>query len=218
MRRACLFAAGILAFVCTFVIVPSFVAAQSPAKTKIQGWASSAELDANIDRETKHGGAASVALVARPNAKQRPKTLLQAFLADEYRGRRIRLSAYVRSQDVKEWAGMWMRIDTDRHSPSFDNMMDRPIKGTADWAKHEIVLDVPEDAEVITLGLLIVGEGRIWIDDLTFEVIGTDIGTTKNFDPNVPEMPAELRTRLKQNAERLRSEKLIRPVNLDFES
>jgi len=35
---------------------------------------------------------------------------------------------------------------------AFDNMQDRAIKGTTDWRRYEVVLDVPEDATGIAPG------------------------------------------------------------------
>ena len=57
-------------------------------------------------------------------------------------------------------------------------MQDRPIKGTSDWKRYEIVLDVPEQAQEIAFGLLLTGGGQVWMDDLKFEVVGKDVATT----------------------------------------
>ena len=60
-------------------------------------------------------------------------TVMQTFAAQRYLNQRIRFSAEVRATGVTEWAGLWMRVDDDKHeSPSFDNMSDRPIVGTTD--------------------------------------------------------------------------------------
>ncbi|MCA9492492.1 MAG: hypothetical protein KC621_21310 [Myxococcales bacterium] len=47
---------------------------------------------------------------------------------------------------------------------SFDNMQERPIRGTQDWTRHEIVLDVPTGATNIAFGILVAGKGTVWID------------------------------------------------------
>lgn len=61
-------------------------------------------------------------------------TLTQWFRADEYRGKRLRMTAYVRTSGVERWAGLWMRIDgKEKTGLAFDNMMRRPVKGTTDW-------------------------------------------------------------------------------------
>jgi hypothetical protein len=78
-----------------------------------------------------------------------------------------------------------MRIDGRPPSPSelppvlgFDNMQGRPIKGTRDWGRHEIVLDVPPEADVIGFGIVLSGPGRAWLDGLRFEAVGADVART----------------------------------------
>ncbi len=58
-------------------------------------------------------------------------TLMQMFKADQYRNKRMRFSAAVKSDGVESWAGLWMRIDgPESESLGFDNMQNRPIRGT----------------------------------------------------------------------------------------
>ena len=61
---------------------------------------------------------------------------------------------------------------------SFDNMSDRPIVGTTDWKKYDIVLDVPNNASNIAFGALLSGTGQIWFEKLTFEIVDTSVKTT----------------------------------------
>ena len=66
-------------------------------------------------------------------------TLSQYCSADQYLGKRVRMTGYLKSENVKNWAGMWFRVDDSKQkdlSLSFDNMSDRPIKNTTDWKKY----------------------------------------------------------------------------------
>ena len=130
-------------------------------------------------------------------------TLMQNCLPDNYLGRRVRMSGMVKTKDVSDWAGLWFRIDEKGSDKSlgFDNMhdgkKDRSIKGTTDWSKYEIVLDVPMNASNLAYGALLVGTGQIWFDNLKFEVVDNTVPTTgEGKDAYMP------------NKE---------PVNLDFE-
>ncbi|MEI8279245.1 MAG: hypothetical protein WCG87_05735 [Bacteroidota bacterium] len=110
-------------------------------------------------------------------------TLMQNFDATEYRGKRIRLSGYVKAKEVKLWAGLWLRIDGKdydgkRKTTAFDNMFNRAIIGTKDWTKCEIVLDVSQDATNIAFGALMDGNGQIWFDGLKIEEVSKDVPTT----------------------------------------
>lgn len=113
-------------------------------------------------------------------------TLMQSILPGEYAGKRIRLSAQVKSEDIESWAGLWLRVDgKGRGSLQFDNMRDRPIEGTTSWNRYEIVLDVPEEATNVAFGILVSGAGTVWMDDLEIEIVSdstpkTGIDNTKS--------------------------------------
>ena len=105
--------------------------------------------------------------------------MLQAFKGSEYRGKRLRFSAYVKTQNVEQWVGLWMRMDRSRQEGiSFDNMQNRPIRGTNNWQKYEIVLDVPQETTGIFFGILLVGAGHAWLSDVQFETVSDSVPTT----------------------------------------
>ena len=130
-------------------------------------------------------------------------TLMQNCLPDNYIGKRVRMSGFLKTKDVSDWSGFWLRIDQkdSQETLGFDNMhdgkKDRSIKGTTDWTKYEIVLDVPLKASNIAYGALLVGTGQIWFDNLKFEVVDNTVPTTGSGSESM--MP------------------LKEPTNLDFE-
>jgi hypothetical protein len=106
-------------------------------------------------------------------------TMMQQFSAEDYRGKRVRFSAAVRSENVTDWSGLWMRVDDKNGRPiAFDNMQKRPIKGTTSWVRHDVVLDVGADANLIALGILISNAGAAWIDQVRFEVVPDSVAVT----------------------------------------
>jgi hypothetical protein len=111
-------------------------------------------------------------------------TLMQESLPDKYLGKRIRMSGLVKTKDVTDWAGLWLRIDQKGSNDvlGFDNMKngkkDRSITGTTDWTKYEIVLDVPIHASRLAYGALLGGTGQIWFDQIQFEVVDSSVPTT----------------------------------------
>ena len=93
-----------------------------------------------VDKTITHSGTSSATLKSIVPKINGFGTLMQSIKADEYRGKRLRMSGFVRSADVVEWSGLWLRIDgTKSEMLGFDNMQDRAIKGTTDWKKYEIV-------------------------------------------------------------------------------
>jgi len=112
-------------------------------------------------------------------------TVMQNSPAKKYLGKRIKMTGYLKTKDVDNWAGFWLRIDGEKqaeNSLAFDNMKngktDRSIKGTTDWKKYEIVLDVSDEATNIAFGALLGGTGQIWFDKIEFEIVDTDTETT----------------------------------------
>jgi erythromycin esterase len=150
-------------------------------ETGTSGWillGSSVQYYANDTSVVAHAGDASGHLWSLKDNINGFGTLMQTFTADEYQGQRLRMSAYVKTENIEEWAGLWMRVDGSDGTSAFDNMQDRPIQGSTDWCKHEIVLDVPEDSVSIAFGVLMGGTGQIWVDDFQFEVVDQDVPTT----------------------------------------
>ena len=127
----------------------------------------------------KHAGKASGCVKSTGEGTDGFGTLTQAFAADAYRGKRLRMTAYVKTGGVEGWSGLWMRIDgKEKSGLAFDNMMGRPVKGTTDWTKYEVVLDVPAEAEAIFFGYLVAGKGQGWVDDIAFDVVNNDVKAT----------------------------------------
>jgi hypothetical protein len=102
--------------------------------------------------------------------------LAQPISAQNYLGQRIRFRAFMKTQDVSGWAGLWMRVDNRAgRSIAFYNSADKPVKGTTDWQERSVVLDVPQDSAVIVFGVTSNGRGEVWIDRLGFEQVGQDV-------------------------------------------
>ncbi|MBN8697926.1 MAG: hypothetical protein J0L87_15455 [Bacteroidetes bacterium] len=107
-------------------------------------------------------------------------TLMQNSLPPEFLGKKIRMTGYMKSEKVENWACFWLRIDQpDKDAPkSFDNMRERQIKGTTEWKQYEIVLYVPPKSTNISFGGLLNGTGQIWFDRIVFEVVDKSVSTT----------------------------------------
>lgn len=137
----------------------------------------------SIGLDPNEPGCALVAAV--PEAEIPPShtgVLMQSILADQYRGRKLRLTADLRG----EGAGLgtiWMRIDpAEGRYLNFDNMMTRTsngvLKGTFDWTERRIVLDVPEAAVSIHYGFFLRGQGRLWGRRFRLDVAEPDTEST----------------------------------------
>lgn len=147
------------------------------AKTWFLAGSNPEDYDYGIDPRVTFGGKPSGFLTSRVANPAGFGTMMQEFQGIEYRGKRLRMSGYVKAQAVEQWAGLWMRVDRP-NSSTLDNMYNRPIKGTRDWEKYEIVLDVPSDSFDIAFGILLQGKGQVWLSHLQLESVGKDVPTT----------------------------------------
>ena len=109
-------------------------------------------------------------------------------IPDNYKGQKITLSGHIKTENVSDgYAGLWLRIDPNI---TFDNMGRNGIKGTTDWKKYEITLNMnPEKTKQIVLGGLLVGKGKMWLDDLKITIDGKDIEELKSIERKI--FPAE---------------------------
>lgn len=141
-------------------------------------------VDATVVRSGRLSGYIRSAAVTGPSSG----ALLKGLRAGPYAGKRLRLSAYIKAKNVEGWAGLTMSVmgpvsttQGNNAPPSvqgFDNMGDRPIRGTSDWTRYSIVLDVPAGSIYIDLGLMLAGKGEVWIDDVQLEEVATTVATT----------------------------------------
>ncbi|PXX45040.1 transcriptional regulator [Undibacterium pigrum] len=133
-----------------------------------------------IDRNQTISGKGSKFIRYESGEEKSWGTLMQMIGAEQYRNKRLRFQARVKTKDVDNWAGLWMRVDTpSRDDSPFYNSEDKPIKGTTDWQLRSVVLDVPADAKAIAFGVIDEGKGQVWLDDLKLEVVSKDVPVDK---------------------------------------
>ena len=146
--------------------------------------------ETGVDRTVTYSGLPSAYLKSVSSVPPRGfGTVMQSLQANDYRGKRIRFSAQVRSDSVADWAGLWMRVDEGKQVSAFDNMQRRPIQGSANWTPYAVVLDVSSDATGISFGILLTGTGSVWLSGAKFEVVDDQIPVT---GPAAPAAPANL--------------------------
>ncbi len=108
-------------------------------------------------------------------------TLMQSVQAGLYRGRHIRLTGEIRTQDVVGGGTIWLRIDGQPgRSLRFDNLETREpgsgmLRGTTGWTSREIVFDVPAEADSIHFGFFLAGTGRCWARRFVLETVAETV-------------------------------------------
>ncbi len=156
------------------------------------------------DENQRHGEQASLRIESNTKRPNGFGYVLKAINVKKLAGKRVRLTGYLKVEDVQQWAGLCFRAEAGSYPVAFDNMQKRGIKGSLDWGKYTIVLDIPSQTTRIEVGAGLVGPGKLWMDpDLQWEVVTTEMpvtGTTfqGGIHPHLkPLTPADLdRTRL----------------------
>ena len=103
--------------------------------------------------------------------------LMQAIDATQFRGHRVRFRAAVRMEgaDPAARAQLWVRADRpEKQMGFFNNMDDRPIQ-SGTWQYYEIVGDIDDDATVVNIGMMLIGKGKAWLDDVSLVDLGKPV-------------------------------------------
>lgn len=163
-----------------------------------KGWfpagSNPSEYEMNIDHSIFHNGQSSAYIKSKSPKENEFGTLMQTINAESYLGKRLRLSGYIKSEDIKGWSGIWMRIDGENNQQlGFDNMLGREIKGTTDWRKYDVVLDIPSNSKTINYGVLLGGKGKVWFDNFNLEEVDKSVQVTNLMKENkLPNKPINL--------------------------
>jgi hypothetical protein len=95
-------------------------------------------------------------------------SLSQSVDATPYRGLRIRLRGKLRTANHAR-GRLWLRVDHGESRGFFDNMERHPVM-SEEWAPAEIIGTVDSNATRIVFGVLMLGMGTAWYDDLEVAV------------------------------------------------
>lgn len=137
-----------------------------------------------LDRQTRHNGLSSLRIQSDSGSAGGLEWITQRFLAQDFRGGRVRLTGYTRLTDTTSGAGLSLGVEGSAGGTPTDNTLWwRRVRRTRDWQRHEIVLDIPSDATWIRIGVLFSGLGTAWIDHLEFSAVDSTVLPTGRLLP-----------------------------------
>jgi len=139
---------------------------------------------AELRRDQCRSHAGCAVILAPGNVPNATGNLMQSFSAAAYAGKTVRLRAWLRLESLfvsqalglrlpsdEDRGQLWLTVDrTNRRKGFSGNTDDRPVR-SSEWTETEIVGEVDKDAEFINFGIQSFGGGRVWVDDVTFDVI-----------------------------------------------
>lgn len=85
-------------------------------------------------------------------------------------GAKYRMTAWVRADDVKGFAGWYLHVGNDQ-DPMIHSGMLRGGDGTYGWTKVATTFTAPEEATGASLGTVLRGTGSAWFDDVSLELL-----------------------------------------------
>jgi hypothetical protein len=146
-----------------------------------------------VDSLQTWGGMPSAYVESLGEAKGSFGGMMQTTAAENYSGKRVRLNAWLKTEEANDGGGhLWLRIDGQEQGKTlgFDNMDNRPAKGTSDWQEASVVLDVPAGAKSLAYGFFVSGKGKMWVSGQTLNEVGADVPTTNMLKARPPEPKA----------------------------
>jgi len=149
------------------------VAGKVPPGWWVMALPKEADFLASLHHDGCRTGTGCAVVLAPADTPNKLGMLMQSFAADAYRGKTVRLSAWLRLAGASpgDRAQLWLRVDRPNRQTGFvDDMDDRPVT-SPEWTRCEIVARIDDDATFINFAVMFQGRGRVWVDDVSFEVI-----------------------------------------------
>ena len=138
------------------------------------GWGGGPPGTIFVDDKVVHSGRWA-ARIERKAETPNDFSALTKLLEMDFSGATVELRGFLRTEDVSDFAGLWMREDGQSPALAFDNMQSRQLKGTTAWTEYSISLPVHSEAKTLFFGVLLSGTGKTWADDLQLLVDGKPI-------------------------------------------
>lgn len=127
------------------------------------------------DSAVVHEGRVSAHIHSREPGYKGNAALTQHVLADDYRGKRVRYSAWFKTSGVAKTptAGiaLFMRIDGQTRTLGYFSTGVRLFHSSAGWEQFSVVFDIPEETMGFALGVDVHASGDFWVDDGKLEVV-----------------------------------------------
>lgn len=186
----------------------------------LNGWSSASTgntskgYSVGIDDEVRFQGQRSLSVQSQEGLVSTTSHGALIQYAYGYEGRRVRFSGWMRSADVKDWAGAFLRIESDGTERFFGSRRpdlkeeDLPFGAGAatavgNWTEVSIVADVPNaPGTMISMGAVVVGRGKVWLSTMRFEEVGPDVPLTSARIGLPLPTAADLAAQAKRKAER----------------
>jgi C-terminal processing protease CtpA/Prc len=147
-----------------------------------QGWSGTPPSTVFSDPGEAPSGHNSVRIERHPGDPM-PFSTVTTFIPIDFLGQTVELRGFLRTRDVSEFAGLWIREDGYAlRSLAFDNMQGKHLNGTNDWIQYSIKLPLHPEARQLVFGALLAGSGAVWASDFELLVDGKPVWEVPHVD------------------------------------
>lgn len=135
-----------------------------------KGWTAGTPAPAGFAAAVRQQGCRSRRCVVLSSERNGAGSLSRTLSAVPYRGRGIRITAWMHldSTAPAREGRMTLRIDSGENIVLLNTMEGRAIK-SSEWTQATIHGFVPSDSDTIVIGFLTSGKGSVWVDDVTLD-------------------------------------------------
>jgi len=102
--------------------------------------------------------------------------LIQFIAADPHRNRRVRFSVYLKTSEVQS-AYIFFAVHSPDSAIAYANNNPQALHENTDWTLCQLTLDIAENSRNLDFGVILSGQGRLWIDDGTLEIVNASIAS-----------------------------------------
>lgn len=146
------------------------------------------------DSVEKHSGRYSLSIESVPGKQTAMFGGASTFIpATTYEGKELELKLFLKLKDVKNGAAnAFLRMQNEGSELLYSgDLLHQNIQGSSDWVSYSIKAKYPKGVSKIIIGILLGGEGKLWVDDVHLfidnrEIVNTAIkykgGDDKEFD------------------------------------
>jgi C-terminal processing protease CtpA/Prc len=154
------------------------------------GWSGGPVETVIAESDIVHSGHWAVRLDRTQNPSEQFSAVRSSIPVD-FAGARVELRGFLRTENVSDFAGLWLREDGDSGVIAIDNMQNQHLGGTHEWQEFAVALPLDSEARHLVFGALLSGSGATWVDDLQLFVDGKPIAQAPQRAPEEVETDQE---------------------------
>ena len=134
-----------------------------------EGWKFDPTGSVFMDQTTVRSGRGSARLEHQPEQSS-AFTEMSLALPVNFVGKSITFRGFLRTEEVSGYAALWVSEDSIFGPLSFNSTAQRQLKGNNGWTQHSLTIPLSPKTQELTVGVRLVGTGKVWVDDLEWLV------------------------------------------------